>query len=187
MLFIMGFQYKLPGIVRKNYQPIRFCVLFLVYLTVLFTISFNYHFVQKDGKDLFTPLTEKIASASSWTLNLIGVKNRVHKISIMSNKFSVTIKNGCNGVFASMIFIAALLAYPFPIFPKILGVIVGIVVIQIVNLIRVILLFLVGVYAPAYFNESHVFFAQVLVISVTMALWLYWIKKYDIAGRRAQS
>lgn len=181
----MSFRYKLPGIVRKNHQEIRFCVLFFVYLVVLFTISFNYHFVQKDGKDIFTPLTEKITSASSWTLNLIGVKNRVHKISILSDKFSVTIQNGCNGVFASMIFIAALLAYPFPIFPKILGIIVGIVVIQVVNLIRVVLLFLVGIYAPTYFNESHIFFAQVLVISVTMALWLYWIKKYDIVDKLA--
>lgn len=181
----MSFRNSSSTFIKKNYLAVRFCVLFLVYLTVVFIISFNYQFVKPDGTDLFTPLTERIASVSGWTLNLIGVENRVHKISIFSNKFSVTIKNGCNGVFASIIFIAALLAYPFPVLPKILGVIVGIVVIQFVNLIRVIVLFIIGVYAPSYFNESHVFFAQVLVIAVTMALWLYWIKRYDIVDKRA--
>jgi len=176
---------RFPGkraLSRKNYQAIRFCAIFSLSVLVLFSISFNHRWVKEDG-DAFTPFTREIALASGYILNATGIKNHVYGTTIINGRFRVQIKNGCNGVFVSMILISAFLAYPFRLFPKILGIFAGLVFIQFINFIRIVTLFFIGIYFPEFFDDSHIFFAQALVISSSLAFWLFWINKYTLVSK----
>jgi exosortase/archaeosortase family protein len=72
------------------------------------------------------------------------------------------------------IYLAAVLAYPATWRAKAVGALLGFVVILVVNLFRVSVLFLIGLYFQEIFHETHVYVAQALVVCVAVALWLFW-------------
>jgi exosortase/archaeosortase family protein len=95
---------------------------------------------------------------------------------------AVNIRNGCNGVEAMMIFLAAVLAFPAPWPARLSGLALGVVAIQAVNLVRVVALFLTGVYLPRFFDASHTLVWQTVVILFSVLLWIFWANR--LAGGR---
>jgi exosortase/archaeosortase family protein len=90
----------------------------------------------------------------------------------------VNIRNGCNGVEAMLIFLAAVLAFPASWKARVAGLVLGILAIQVVNLIRVVALFLTGVYFPSIFNASHTVIWQTIVILFGVLLWIFWANRF---------
>jgi exosortase H (IPTLxxWG-CTERM-specific) len=149
---------------------VRFLVLFLTIRGVSFTtIALN------RGNDAFVvPYTAFIAEVSGLVLRLFGEQASVNNCVVSSPRFAVTIYNGCNGLITSLIFISGVLAFPARWGAKVVGVIGGLLMIQIINLIRIISLFYIGVFLPALFNQSHIFIWQSVVILAGVALWVLW-------------
>jgi exosortase H (IPTLxxWG-CTERM-specific) len=145
---------------RQHRREITFLVLFLLLLGGGFAlISLNWvndHAVE--------PFTAGIARASGVGLNLLGQQVSLQGTVIQSHRFAVNIRNGCNGVEAMLIFLAAVLAFPASWRSRLAGLGIGIVAIQLVNLVRVIALFLTGVYFPKLFDASHTVIWQSIVI-----------------------
>ena len=98
-------------------------------------------------------------------------------ISISGEGFSVKILGNCNAIFETMLFLSAIIAFPASIKEKVLGGGLGTVFIYLLNLIRVVILYLIGVYAPDYFDESHVYVSQTIFIVMVAMFWLIWIGK----------
>ena len=92
---------------------------------------------------------------------------------IRSSSFGVNIENGCNGVETALLFGAAVLAFPASWPRRLVGLLVGFVAIQILNLFRVITLFWIGLHRPALFNSSHTVIWQSVVVlfGVLMPVW----------------
>ncbi len=126
------------------------------------------------------PYTTFVANESALALNLFGEHARVAGQLLTSSRFSVTIFNGCNGLEAILIFVSGVVAFPAPWRRKLLGVLLGFVAIQVFNVIRVVSLFYIGVFEPAWFNVSHVFIWQSLVIVFGVVLWLVWVRRYAL-------
>ncbi len=126
------------------------------------------------------PYTTFVANESALALNLFGEHARVAGQVLTSSRFSVTIFNGCNGLEAILIFVSGVVAFPAPWRRKLLGVLLGFVAIQVFNVIRVVSLFYIGVFEPAWFNVSHVFIWQSLVIVFGVVLWLVWVRRYAL-------
>ncbi len=95
-----------------------------------------------------------------------------------SGVFEVDVAPACSGAVPMSIYLSAVLAYPASWASKRLGAGLGIGVILVVNIFRVVALFLVGLYFKQIFHETHVYVAQALVICVAVALWLYWATRY---------
>jgi len=148
----------------------RFLILFLSILAISFTVvalnSVNDAFV--------VPYTTLIARMSGFLLALIGEDITIKGVILSSPRFTVTIYNGCNGLITSLIFISGVLAFPARWQAKAIGVIGGLVSIQIINLIRIISLFYIGIYLPQFFNQSHIFIWQSIVILAGVSLWVFW-------------
>lgn len=98
-----------------------------------------------------------------------------------SGDFEVDVSPACSGAVPSMIYLAAVLAYPASVRAKAIGSVLGLAMINGLNLIRVVALFLIGLYANQYFHETHVYVAQALVIAVAVATWLYWAGRFTHA------
>lgn len=166
---------------RAYRQEITFLVLFLVLLGGSFTlISLNWV-----NDHLIEPFTAGVAKASGWTLEAIGQDIRMQGTMILSEKFSVNIRNGCNGVETMLIFCSAVLAFPATWKSRWRGLALGLVAIQIVNLVRVVALYLTGAYMPKLFDTSHTVVWQSIVILFGVLLWIYWANKY--AGKPASA
>src|SRR3954453_11223456 len=159
---------------RRNRREITFLALFIVLLGGGFTlISVNWV-----NDHAIEPLTAGIARVSGATLNLIGQGVRMDGTVIRSSRFAVNIRNGCNGVEAMLIFLAAVLAFPASWKSRLAGLGIGILAIQVVNLVRVVALFLTGVYFPRIFDTSHTVIWQTVVILFGVVLWIFWANRF---------
>src|SRR5262245_40976428 len=159
---------------RRNRREMTFLLLFLVLLAGGFTvISINWvndHAVE--------PFTAGVARASGAMLNLPGQTWPLKGTVIQSPRFAVNIRNGCNGIEAMLIFLAAVLAFPASWRSRLIGLGLGILAIQIVNLVRVVALFLTGVYFPRLFDSSHTVIWQTIVILFGVLLWIFWANRF---------
>ncbi|MBZ0088923.1 MAG: exosortase H [Thermoanaerobaculia bacterium] len=158
---------------RRYRQELRFLVLFVVILGGGFTLiawnPVNDHVIE--------PFTAGVARASGAVLAAIGQGTEMQGTVIRSPRFAVNIKNGCNGVEAMIIYFAAVLAFPAPWKSKATGLLFGFLAIQLVNLVRVVALFLTGVYLPKLFDSSHTVIWQTVVILAGVLLWILWANR----------
>jgi len=164
--------------VRELWQKpeARFLILFLTILGVSFTVV-----ALKQVNDAFvTPYTAVIAQMSGFILRVFGEKASVAGCVVSSPRFAVTIYNGCNGLITSLIFISGVLAFPAKLSAKLIGVIGGLVTIQLINLVRIVSLYYIGVFLPQHFNDAHIFVWQSLVILAGISLWILWAHKFAL-------
>ncbi len=158
---------------RRNRRELKFLILFALLLGGGFTlISLNWV-----NDHVINPFTGGIARVSGVTLDAMGQNVTMQGTMLRSPRFAVNIKNGCNGVEAMLIFLAAVLAFPAPWKSRLTGLVLGILAIQVVNLIRVVALFLTGVYFPRIFDTSHTVIWQTIVILFGVLLWIFWANR----------
>lgn len=134
--------------------------------------------LQPVNDNVIEPFTAGIAKVSGVTLNLLGQKITMKGTQIRNEKFGVNIRNGCNGVETMIIFLAAVFAFPAPWKARFVGLALGILAIQAVNLIRVVALFLTGAYFPKFFDSSHTVIWQTIVILFGVLLWIFWASRF---------
>jgi exosortase H (IPTLxxWG-CTERM-specific) len=159
---------------RRNRRELTFLALFVALLGGSFTlVSVNWV-----NDHLIEPFTAGIARASGAALNLLGQQVSRHGTVIESRRFAVNIRNGCNGVEAMLIFLAAVLAFPAAWRSRLVGLALGIAAIQVINLVRVVALFLTGAYWPRLFAASHTVIWQSIVILCGVLLWVYWASRF---------
>ena len=151
----------------------RFLVTFLLVLAASFTLlawtPVNDHVVE--------PFTGLVARASGVALNLIGQDVTRTGTVLRSAGFGVNIRNGCNGVEAMVILLAAIVAFPASWRARLLGIALGALAIQLVNLVRVVALYLTGAYLPRFFDTSHTVVWQTLVILSAVLIWIVWAQR----------
>ncbi len=152
---------------------LRYVIILVVGFAVLAAKPVNDHVVD--------PYTTFVAHEARVVLNLFGERATVVGQTLGSQRFSVVIYNGCNGLEAMLIFVCGVLAFPAGWLRKLLGVVLGFFAIQIVNVVRVVSLFYVGVFKPEWFSTTHVFVWQSAIILFGVLLWLLWVQRYAIA------
>ena len=157
----------------------RFLILFLVILAASFTIVA----LRTVNDTVVVPYTTFVARMSGFVLGLLGEDITIRGCMLSSPRFAVTIYNGCNGLITSLIFTAGVLAFPATWMAKLLGIFGGLVAIQVINLIRIISLFYIGVFLPQFFNQSHIFVWQSIVIVAGVSLWVFWAHRYAAPGQ----
>ncbi|GIW45556.1 MAG: hypothetical protein KatS3mg077_2838 [Candidatus Binatia bacterium] len=126
--------------------------------------------------------------ASSFLLRalgpVLGFAISVQGTRITAGGFAVDVTEACSGVVPTAIYGAAVLAYPASWRARAIGLALGTVVIHTLNVLRVVGLFLVGLFANPYFHYTHVYLAQALVIVVAVATWVYWAQRFvHVPGR----
>ena len=162
------------GFWRGHRQEIVFLTVFILILGGGFTLlslnTVNDHVIE--------PFTAGVAKASGLALNLIGQGIEMQGTIIRNGAFAVNIKNGCNGVETMIIFLAAVFAFPASWKSRAIGLILGLLAIQLVNLVRVVALFLTGAYFPKFFDSSHTVVWQTIVILFGVFLWIFWANRF---------
>jgi exosortase H (IPTLxxWG-CTERM-specific) len=150
---------------------------FLVRFAVLLAVSYFVVASRPVNDAVVVPFTAGIARTSAAVLNLVGEKVRVEGTRIRSESFAVNIENGCNGVETALLFGSAVLAFPSPWRSRLLGLALGFVAIQIINLVRVVSLFWIGAHRPSLFSASHTVLWQSVVVLCGVLLFLLWASR----------
>jgi len=93
-----------------------------------------------------------------------------------TNKFAVSIEAGCNGVEATIVLIAAMVAFPAPWKHKIAGLVAGVIAVQGLNIVRIISLFYLGQWNYNVFEWAHLYIWQALIMLDVLIVFLLWVR-----------
>jgi exosortase H (IPTLxxWG-CTERM-specific) len=159
---------------------LRFFVLFVAIQALLFGLELTpwaqEHFVE--------PWTNALAAISTWLVTVFD-PNVMALGKIMrstTNGFAVSIEAGCNGVEATIVLVAAILAFPAPWKHKLAGLAAGIVAVQGLNVVRVISLFYLGQWNRDWFEWAHLYVWQALIMLDVLVVWLIWVRTLPRVG-----
>lgn len=170
----VSFSQKIKPYLLLRHPISRFCVLFLV-LILVFSFLLSLELIKHY---FYNPVTTLIASQAAWFLKILGMKVHASGISISGEGFSVRILANCNAIFEIMLFLSAVIAFPALLKEKVAGGVVGAIFIYSLNLLRVVLLFLIGVYSPQFFEGTHIYVAQSIFIVMVAIFWLFWAGRW---------
>lgn len=95
---------------------------------------------------------------------------------ITNSSFAVEVARGCDAVQVCSLLAAAVIAFPLEVKAKLRGLALGILVLQIFNLLRIITLFLIGAHLNRIFHAAHVYVWPTILIVVTIAVWIGWVR-----------
>jgi exosortase H (IPTLxxWG-CTERM-specific) len=124
--------------------------------------------------NVIVPFTAGVAKASGTLLQWIGQPVDVSGTVIRSSRFGVNINNGCNGVEAMLILLASIVAFPASLKARAIGLGLGALVVQLLNAVRIVTLYLLGAYQPRLFDMFHTAVWQILVILSAIIFFLLW-------------
>ena len=160
-------------------KPARFLLRFVVLLAVLYVPLT----LQPVDAAVIVPFSRAIAVASAALLNLLGQHVTVSGVILVAGSHAVSIQNGCNGIEAVVFLVAAILAFPATWRQRVVGLVAAIAVIQILNLVRVVTLFLLNRYKPDLFELFHLAIWQTVIGGAAIALFYVWTMRVHVAKR----
>ena len=153
---------------------LRFISLFLIYLLALFALEL----LQPIDEHVILPFTAAIAKVSVWLVGLFDPHAVAYGKVLESTKngFAISIERGCNGVEAVIILVSAMLAFPAPWKNRLVGIGLGFVAIQALNLVRIISLFYLGQWNRTWFDWFHLYLWQALIVLDALVAFLIWLR-----------
>jgi exosortase H (IPTLxxWG-CTERM-specific) len=157
-------------------QRWRFLVVFLL-LVVAFEVVL---FLEPVDRNLVQPFTRGITAVSGAILSALAQPVSVAGTVITSSCFSVNINNGCNGVEASLFLGAAVLAFPAAWRSRLMALAGGLALIQVLNLVRIVALWMTGCYRREWFEASHLAIWQTIVFAATTLFFVFWTRNTTV-------
>ncbi len=131
---------------------------------------------------LALPFSERILysylEANAWMsnliLNVLGQGTHVTEVTIQSSGFAIAIRRGCDAVEPTWLLCAAILAFPGSFKHKLAGMLAGMVVLQLLNLVRIVTLYWIGIHFPAFFPSAHLEIWPTVFIIVAILFFVGW-------------
>ncbi len=151
-------------------------LLFLLVFGVLMSLFYAVWITEFFKENIFNHVLHINAIIASALLNLFGYGTVASGTDISSAQFSISVKRGCDAIEPIALFASAVLAFPATFQKKLPGIAIGVVFLLSVNMIRIISLFLTGLYAPAFFDIMHMEVWQVVFILLALVSWIIWIR-----------
>ena len=146
----------------------RFLAGFAVSIIVFYAMYYSIFFQDY----LKEPILQVQTTAGAALLNLFGSSVTAVGDVISGASTSVKVAGGCDGLEATALLLAAILVFPLPFKYKWPGLLAGVVVLGILNVIRIAGLYLVKVHWPSAFDFMHIQGGLYLFSFVTILLML---------------
>lgn len=173
---------KIIAFFTANQKALRFLTLFAAIFGVCY---FFFGIAPGVRQGVIKPYTEWLAKAVAAIINLFGAGATANGSIVESPRFSINIAMGCEGVEASSLFMAGVLAFPTSWRAKLIGLALGVPLIHAINLARLVGLYYAGIYLPSIVEEVHVYVAQTIVILLSTAILIFWLERFATEHRRA--
>ena len=155
-----------------------FSLLVLFYLIVALPLGDRY---------LVAPFTHILAKIGATILREVGEPVAVNGTLMYGNRFGVDIKNGCNGIEVVIFLCAAMVAFEAPLGWRLIGIAAGALAIQILNMARIVSLYLLGLYRRDLFDRFHLTIWQSIIFAAAVFIFFYWttrVRRIDAASAR---
>lgn len=165
---------KIYTFFHNNAVLFKFYLYFLYFLGLLYFVA---HWKVTESI-LAVSLPQIIAEMVGFILNSIGFTVTVTKATIQMQGFAYRIIYHCSGLFLMVIYSSAVIAYPATVKEKTIGLILGNPILFFTNILRLVMLGMVGYKYPQYFDYSHEYLWQGIFIVFVIFLWMIWKEKF---------
>lgn len=160
---------------------VRFLGIFIGSLLVLFTLDV----LTVVEVHVIDPFNALLAAVSAKVIALFGgdaiAQGKV--IISMRTGLAVSIERVCNGVEAVIILVSAMIAFPSRWKHKLIGIVLGTLAIQALNLVRIISLYYLNQWDDHWFEWFHSYIWQALIVLDALVVFLVWLRYLPRAPR----
>lgn len=153
---------------------VRFVIFFAVILVTLFTLEMLVP-VQEHVIVPFTSLLAHISAAMILPFDS-SVIAYGKVLQFEDTGFAVSIEAGCNGVEATIVLIAAVVAYPASWRARLIAIGLGFLAIQVMNLARIISLFYLGNWNMEFFTWIHLYLWPALIMLDVLIVFILYLR-----------
>ena len=160
----------------------RFIIVFFLLLMTLF----SFELLTPVQEQLILPFTGVLANISA---NLIqpfdsSVIAYGKVLQFGDSGFAVSIEAGCYGVEATIVLIAAVVAFPAPWKTRLAAILLGFIAIQSVNILRIISLFYLGNWNLEIFTWVHLYLWPVLIMLDVLVVFILYLRHLSGEARQ---
>ena len=157
---------------------------FLGYFAIAMILFYAFYYSSFYEKYIMENLLSLQAKVSNFVLNIIGQDTQVDGDVIYSDNFRVSIHGGCDGIEATALYVCAVLVFPLvSCAKKIPGLLWGIGILSVLNIFRIVGLYLSGKYWPVAFDFLHLHGGVIIFTIISIALWMFWVNRVTKAER----
>ena len=152
----------------------RFVITFAVILVALFSLEML-NPVQEHLVVPFTGLLAKISAAliAPFDDSVIACGK---VLQFEDTGFAVSIEAGCNGVEATIVLVAAVVAYPASWKARMVAIALGFLAIQALNIVRIISLFYLGNWDIDIFSWVHLYLWPSLIMLDVLVVFILYLR-----------
>ncbi|MBN1829098.1 MAG: archaeosortase/exosortase family protein [Deltaproteobacteria bacterium] len=171
---------------KQFFRTFRREITFVVLFVIFFTAGLALHFSLRNySRHLLVDTLN--AKASAFIINTIKPAEKVvaRQSVIGSGAFSIRIAEGCEGIEGVLLVVAAILAFPMTWKLKILGAVLGSLVVYLANLARITALYFTVKYRPGLFNLMHLQIGQTFIIVIGILFFVSWIYVTEKPGKKS--
>jgi exosortase H (IPTLxxWG-CTERM-specific) len=161
----------------------RFIIVFLLILVGLFTLEM----LQPVQEHIILPFTTMLAHLSA-AIILPFDSTAIAYGKVLQFKdtgFAVSIESGCNGVEATIILIAAIIAFPAGWRSRFIAIALGFLAIQVMNIARIISLFYLGNWNMDFFSWIHLYLWPALIMLDVLIVFVVYLRY--LSGKNAST
>ena len=158
---------------RENIEALKYVALFLAFCFVFYLV---YYFFTVTGSIVLVHLRNITALILGAIFSVGGASVVVQEATVSINGFGLEIIDECTAVFSAIVYCSAVFAYPTTIKNKGLGIAFGVPSLYAINILRLVVLALVGIYSsPEMFEFVHVYLWQASFIIFVVVIFLLWL------------
>lgn len=152
----------------------RFVILFVVVLVSLFTLEL----LAPVQTHVIIPFTEMLAKISAAVIlpfdNSVVAYGKI--LQFRDSGFAVSIEAGCNGVEATIVLVAAVVAFPASWRARLTAIGLGFLALQALNLVRIISLFYLGNWNLSFFEWIHLYLWPALIMLDVLIVFIVYLR-----------
>ncbi len=168
---------------RSNRSDLRFLLIFGGLMGVYYVLTTTSY-----AKETFFPwylrVTAQVSGGALQTFGYDGLEVRDNAISAPGG--SITVERGCDALAPMALYISAVLASPTSLVSMMPAVVGGVLILIVLNLIRIVTLFLTRIHWSGAFDVMHLDVWQAMFIFVAILLWALWAS-WTTRGRKRET
>ena len=158
---------------KNKAKIIKLLKFFGIYIGI---IALYYVFISIDDNPVFDAYINFTSYLSGIIIRIFDNSVVINQRIISGKTFNIILAFGCEGSEPIAVFAAGVLAYPSNIKSKLKGIGIGLPALYILNLIRIALLYSIGLFFPTVFDLFHTTLFPILFILIALIFWVLWIK-----------
>lgn len=151
----------------------RFLLSLVVIGLALFGLVYHPHI----RDHLIAPFTDSLTVIAGWLITTLGGQAWVTGNVLAIPGFSVRILDLCNGVEATLLLWAVMLAFRAPWRYRLWGLVLGFLGVQAINMVRIVSLTYLGVWQPDWFYWVHWYLWDALIMLDILVIFLLWLRR----------